>query len=72
MEREKAEAEEAEKVWFKTNVLPTVHVLQAGGIVTYRDLATALNRRRVGTQRGGRWSSKALRRLLGRPGEGAE
>lgn len=51
---------------FAALVLPQVRDLQAGGVKTLADLATALNTRRIPTARGGTWHPVTVRNLLAR------
>lgn len=48
------------------DLAPTVRELQAGGAVTLRALAAALNGLRITTARGGNWDQTQVRRLLAR------
>ncbi len=53
---------------FAENVLPIVLQLQASGSLTLREIAKALNDRRVRTARGGDWSAMTVKRILDRAG----
>lgn len=48
------------------NVMPIVRELRAAGVVSFADLAVALNARGVATARGGRWHSSTVEGLLRR------
>lgn len=51
---------------FAANVLPIIDGIIAGGITSQNGIAEALNRRQVGTARGGRWDAVTVRRILQR------
>ena len=51
---------------FAANVLPVVRQMQASGITTLAELATALNTRGIPTARGGIWHAMTVRNLLQR------
>jgi hypothetical protein len=52
---------------FASNILPIVESIRASGITSHAGIAAALNRRGIGTARGGRWHSTTVRNLLARP-----
>ena len=49
---------------FAANILPIVREIQATGLTTLREIASALNARGVRTARGGQWHSTTVRNLL--------
>jgi hypothetical protein len=51
---------------FARNVMPIVRQIQAGGAVTTRAIAAALNARGVRTVRGGAWHAQTVANLLAR------
>src|SRR5215472_14170303 len=59
-------ANRAQADQFAANVFPIVREIQASGLTTLREIATALNARGVHTARGGRWHSETVRNLLRR------
>ncbi|MCJ2136382.1 recombinase family protein [Methylobacterium sp. J-026] len=48
------------------DILPIVAEIQAGGAVSLREIATALNARHIPTSRGGTWSAVQVQRVLAR------
>ena len=48
------------------NVLPIIRDVQRSGAKTLRDVAAALNARRISTSRGGRWHAMTVRNVLAR------
>jgi DNA invertase Pin-like site-specific DNA recombinase len=61
-----AETQRAGADAFAANVLPIVRQIQAGGAITARAIAAALNDRGVRTARGGDWHDSTVRNLLAR------
>lgn len=55
---------------FTQNALPIIKQIQATGLKTLRDVATALNARGVPTARGGEWQPTQVKRVLERGGQG--
>ena len=51
---------------FAANVLLIVRAIQASGLTTPREIATALNARGIRTARGGQWHSSTVHNLLSR------
>jgi hypothetical protein len=47
-------------------LLPIIEDLNVAGITSMRDVAAALNKRDVGTARGGRWSARQVKSLMKR------
>ena len=53
---------------YAANVLPIIREAQKAGATTLRDIAVALNARRVATARGGQWYAKSVSNVLARTG----
>ena len=51
---------------FSANIQPVIGSLRAAGITSYRAIATALNERRIGSARGGRWTAVQVSRIVQR------
>ena len=66
-DREKGRAAQAERAYrFAADVLPIIGDIRAGGITSLNGVAEELNRRGVGTPRGGRWAAMTVRRVVER------
>ncbi len=61
-----AMAERADR--FAADVLPVIEDIRAGGVTSLNGVAEELNRRGVGTPRGGRWRAMTVRRVDERGG----
>jgi hypothetical protein len=48
------------------DVLPFIQAIQAEGATSLRQIASALNERKIPTARGGEWSAVQVQRLIGR------
>ncbi len=57
-------AERADR--FAADVLPVIEDIRAGGVTSLNGVAEELNRRGVGTPRGGRWAAMTVRRAVER------
>ena len=57
-------AERADR--FAADVLPVIEDIRAGGVTSLSGVAGELNRRGVGTPRGGRWAAMTVRRVVER------
>jgi len=55
---------------FAASVLPIVEIIRAGGVTGLTAIAEELNRRGIGSPRGGKWRGSAVRRLLARVAAG--
>lgn len=51
---------------FAADVLPVIEDIRAGGVTSLNGVAGELNRRGVGTPRGGRWAAMTVRRVVER------
>jgi DNA invertase Pin-like site-specific DNA recombinase len=51
---------------FAANVLPVIASLKASGITSHRNIAVALNERRIETARGGVWTAVQVGRIMNR------
>jgi len=51
---------------FAADVLPIIEDIRAGGVTSLNGVAEELNRRGVGTPRGGRWAAMTVRRVVER------
>ena len=51
------------------DLLPVIKSIQAEGVTSLRQIATALNQRRIPATRGGKWSPVQVQRILAAPRE---
>jgi DNA invertase Pin-like site-specific DNA recombinase len=54
---------------FASNILPIIRQLQAGGVTSSKELASALNARGIRTARGGQWHASTVLNILKRTAE---
>ena len=57
---------------FAADVMPVIEDIRAGGVTSLNGVAAELNRRGVGTPRGGRWRAMTVRRVVERESGTAE
>jgi DNA invertase Pin-like site-specific DNA recombinase len=63
-ESAKVRAESASK--HARDLMPLIHAIQAEGAISLRQIASALNERKIPTARGGEWSAVQVQRLMAR------